>query len=263
MGQAAIEADAEGERQRRIREAIAAVNAAYDYGDGSPANTLLTERSGLMDQAHTLAQAQRSWDFARNPKGTTIMQRIAAIDAQLAALPKAGRSGYYDEVETAIRDKLMLDLNEQGEKARSAIAARLAASGLTGGSVDVASRADLEKALLRGTEQLTSQAATSRAALRSSDEGARNELIGLAMSGLSATDASERAASRASGDLETARAQTNLANIGDVFSSLLDQYGVYNTGVQQGQINENIRRGNYSLPSVGGGSSRYSGNLTG
>lgn len=132
------------------------------------------------------------------------------------------RQAQYQEFGGALRDLFMQDLGRQKQTADRDLLFALARSGLTGGSRAVDAGRMLGEDYQRGVLESERRAQAGVADLMGRDEAARQNLIGLAQTGLSSTAAAQQAASQLRTSLEGARAASQVQGLGDIFGSVAD-----------------------------------------
>jgi hypothetical protein len=134
----------------------------------------------------------------------------------------SGRQPQYDQLGTALRERLNTDLGRQRATANRQTKFSLARGGLTGGSAAVDAGKTLAREGQEGVLQAERQARAGVADLQAKDEQARTQLISLAQSGNDIGNASSQAAQMLKANLGGADNLTN--NLGEVFSSATQNY---------------------------------------
>lgn len=146
-----------------------------------------------------------------------IQQAIGQVNA---AFDNPARQAQYTNLQNAVQAQNLLQLNQQQTEANRNLNFAMARQGLTGGSADADAAATQERlynqGVLRG-QQAASQAA---AALRTADQQSKQNLIGLAESGLDATSAANQGLESMQANIENAMAQAQGQDIGNAFSGL-------------------------------------------
>lgn len=147
----------------------------------------------------------------------------AAVDAINGQFKQAG-TAQYDDLGNAVTGVAKNDLDRQFKAANNNNIFGLARSGLLGGSVDAESGADL--ATRYGEGQIKAEQAGQGAAsdLQSTDERTRQNLIGLAQSGIDTGTAASLAASQTASAAQAAKSAIPSATVGDMFSDLGQAY---------------------------------------
>lgn len=152
--------------------------------------------------------------------------RQAQISGNVGAINRAfaGREPQYAAVSQAIRDRLNTQFNQQRGVATRQNKFGLARSGLTGGSAAVDAGRRLTREGQEGALQVERQAQSAGADLRSKDEAARSQMIGLAQSGSDIGNAGNQTAQMLRANLSGAQ-NANLVNgLGDVFGGTAAAY---------------------------------------
>lgn len=163
--------------------------------------------------------AQREAEAAERQRQANIASTTNQINA-LFDSPQ--RQAQYQEFGGALRDLFMQDLNRQKGTADRDLLFAMARSGLTGGSRAVDAGKLLGEEYGRGLLESERRAQSGIADLMGRDEGARQNLIGLAQTGLNSTAAAQQAAASLRAGLEGARANAQVQGLGDIFGSISD-----------------------------------------
>lgn len=141
-----------------------------------------------------------------------------------ATTNKTAREKMYADISGAVQQTAMRDLDRQYSKASQRNKFGLARSGLLGGSVDAESGGELTT--LYGEGKLKAAEAGKGAAsdLRVNDEKTRQNLIGLAQSGMDTGTAASLAAGQMGAAADMARSQTGTATVGRLFDDMSQAY---------------------------------------
>jgi hypothetical protein len=137
---------------------------------------------------------------------------------------RAAREAMYREISDAVSQTATRDLDRQYTDISKKNLFGLARSGLLGGSVDAEAGGQISELYGEGklrASQLGQQAGSD---LRVTDERTRQNLIGLAQSGLDTGTAASLAAGQMGAAAEAARAQGNSASVGRLFDDMGQAY---------------------------------------
>lgn len=162
-------------------------------------------------------RAQQQAEQAERERQAQINQTTSQINA-LFDSPE--RQAQISDFQRAMQDLYQQDLGRQHEGASRDLKFALARSGLTGGSRQVDANRDLGEMYQRGVLEAERKAQGAAANLRGEDERARANLTSMAMTGLSATNAANQAASAMRASLEGARAGAMTDSLGDLFGGI-------------------------------------------
>lgn len=229
----------EEERQAKVQAAVDAINAKFGVASGAAATApgreaftkaartkqnLISDgtEGGLGDRWETVADPDGPMTFDEAGYNKAMADWQAAQAAPGAA--KAARDALYTDIQGAVKDTAMRGVDRQFTEASRNNLFGLARSGLLGGSVDAESGSELQT--LYGEGRLKAAQAGQQAAsdLRVSDEKTRQNLIGLAQSGLDTGTAASMAASQMGAAADLARSQTAGANVGRLFDDMGQAY---------------------------------------
>lgn len=159
------------------------------------------------------------------------------------------RAQLYEKQRSAV-----LELNRDNIARQFAEASRdnrfhLARTGMSGGSLDIDSHAELNRQNNEGLVRAAQLADNAAAQLRADDERTRANLINMAQSGINSTQAQQMAANQAQANAAAAAANANAATVGDLFGRLRDGYRLhqYNSGYNsyQHRPSTSIRASSY------------------
>lgn len=164
-------------------------------------------------------RAQQQAEQAERERQAQINQTTSQINA-LFDSPE--RQAQISDFQRAMQDLYQQDLARQHEGASRDLKFALARSGLTGGSRQVDANRDLGEMYQRGVLEAERKAQGAAANLRGEDERARANLTSMAMTGLSATNAANQAASAMRTSLEGARAGAMADSLGDLFGGIAE-----------------------------------------
>ncbi len=148
----------------------------------------------------------------------------AAVEAINTTFNGDGRQAMYDDISGATRDVAMRDLDQQHTQASKQNLFGLARAGLLGGSVDAESGADLERRYGEGAIRATAAGQGAAADLRSVDERTRQNLIGLAETGMDTGTAAAMASGQMAAATDAARSASTTASVGRLFDDLGQAY---------------------------------------
>lgn len=144
-----------------------------------------------------------------------IQQSISGINA---AFGSPDRQRQRDEFVTATRQLLEGQATRQKQAADRDAKFALARSGLTLGSADADTAANLQRSFQDALLESERRAQGAGADLRNADEQSRLNLIALAQSGLDSTTANEQALAQLQANIGAQRALTNQQTLGNVFA---------------------------------------------
>jgi len=147
----------------------------------------------------------------------------AAVDAINGQFAKAGDAPYMG-VQSATKEAATRDLDKQFTEASKNNLFGLARSGLLGGSVDAESGGDLRGRYGEGQIKAEQAGIGAASDLKAADERTRQNLIGLAQSGIDTGTAASLAAGQSSAAAETAKANAGSATVGRLFDDLGQAY---------------------------------------
>lgn len=134
------------------------------------------------------------------------------------------RQQQYADFQKALQAYNLQQLNQQKTDADRQLNFAMARQGLTGGSADADASANLARSYNQGVLKSQQQAASAAANLQSADQQQKQQLIGLAQSGLDATSAANQALAGLRTNLQAAQAQAQAQGLGDMFSGLAQLY---------------------------------------
>jgi len=164
-------------------------------------------------------RAQQQAEQAERERQAQINQTTSQINA---LFDSPDRQAQIADFQRAMQDLYQQDLARQHEGASRDLKFALARSGLTGGSRQVDANRDLGEMYQRGVLEAERKAQGAAANLRGEDERARANLTSMAMTGLSATNAANQAASAMRTSLEGARAGAMADSLGDLFGGIAE-----------------------------------------
>lgn len=184
-----------------------------------------------------------------------VQQAVDAINARFgvgSGAAKAARDAMYTDISGAVRDTAMRDLDRQYTQASQRNKFGLARAGLLGGSVDAEAGGELQTLYGEGKLKATQAGMQAGSDLRMQDERTRQNLIGLAQSGLDTGTAASMAAGQMSAAADLAKSQAAGASVGQLFDNMSQAY-----------LQNQVLKARYpnGLPQQGG--SGYSSNLFG
>lgn len=226
----------ETERQAKVQAAVDAINAKFGIGgaQGGPAPSRdQFMRAGGQTVSYVGGGGEGGADpvavYTDLPGGfdqAGYDRAMADWNARQTDLSgaKAAREALYGDIQGAVRDVNIRDLDQQfGEASRQNLFG-LARSGLLGGSVDAESGADLTRRYGEGKIKAEQAGLSAASDLRAADEKTRQNLISLAQSGIDTGTASSLAAGQMSAAADLARSNTTSSSLGDLFGNLSQGY---------------------------------------
>lgn len=220
-------------RQRKVQDAVDAINSKFGYKPTTPTNAPTREQ--FTTRTYTPAPAtwggetwqptgepgtmQENFDQAAYDKALAGFQQGGAADAN-----KTARDAMYSDISNAVRDTAMRDLDRQYSQASNKNLFGLARSGLLGGSADAESGGDLSTLYGEGKLKATQAGQQAASDLRSQDEKTRQNLISLAQSGLDTGTAASMAAGQMASAADLAKSQAAGASVGRLFDDMTQAY---------------------------------------
>lgn len=186
---------------------------------------------------------------------------IANATAKINAIyGSPARQQQYGDFEKAIQSYNLNQLNQQKTNADRQLNFAMARQGLTGGSADADASANLTRQYNEGVLKGQQGAASAAAGLKSQDQAQKQQLIGLAQSGLDATSAANQATTGMQTNLDSAMAQSESQGLGDMFGGLASYYDQSNQakqlrGLLSGQQTNGLygMQTNYQMPANSAG----------
>jgi len=224
----------EAARQAKIQAARDAINAKFGIAPSGPVGVAPTQA-----QFTTPAVAGgQTYSGGREGVYTDVPGSPAAFDqagfdAAMKAFQgqqtdvsgaKTAREALYADIGDATTQTATRDLDKQFTQASNQNLFGLARAGLTGGSVDAESGGDLQQRYGEGKIRATQAGVGAASDLKSVDEKTRQNLLGLAESGIDTGTAASLAAGQSAAAAESARAGTAGASVGRLFDDLGQAY---------------------------------------
>ena len=269
-GTAQLRAD-EAARQAKIQAAVDAINGKFGI---APAVGPKAPTRDAFTSAATEARAAQPAGWQNDGEdGGYMIPGVAAqpaspggfdqagFDAAMKAFQqtdvtgaKAAREALYTDIGDATTQTATRDLDRQFTTASNQNLFGLARAGLSGGSVDAESGGDLQSRYGEGKIRAEQAGVAAGADLRSIDEKTRQNLLGLAESGIDTGTAASLAAGQSAAAAEAAKAGTAGASVGRLFDDLGQAY-----------LNNRVATAQYpnGLPQQSGGSSFFGNLFTG
>lgn len=269
-GTAQLRAD-EAARQAKIQAAVDAINGKFGI---APAVGPKAPTRDAFTSAATEARAAQpaGWQDAGDAGGYLIPEVAAqpaspggfdqaGFDAAMKAFQqtdvtgaKAAREALYTDIGDATTQTATRDLDKQFTRASDQNIFGLARAGLSGGSVDAESGGDLQSRYGEGKIRAKQAGIGAASDLKSVDEKTRQNLIGLAQSGIDTGTAASLAAGQSAAAADVARANTAGASIGQLFDNMGQAY-----------LNNRVATAQYpnGLPQQSSGSSFFGNLFTG
>lgn len=255
-------------RQAKVQAARDAINAKFGIAPSGPVGVAPTQAQ--FTTAGTPGSPGRWVESGRND--STYMPAVAAtpggfdqagFDAAMKAFQsgqtdvsgaKTARDALYADIGDATTQTATRDLDRQFTTASNQNLFGLARAGLTGGSVDAESGGDLQSRYGEGKIRAEQAGVAAASDLKSVDEKTRQNLLGLAESGIDTGTAASLAAGQSAAAAEAAKAGTAGASVGRLFDDLGQAY-----------LNNRVANAQYpnGLPQQSGGSSFFGNLFTG
>lgn len=246
----------EEDRQRKVQQAVDAINARFGVGAGG--GTGPTREQFITSRPKTLVNTIDMPTAAEEAPGFVMPQKpgIPAMAPRMenpgmgflpgeevfdeagynkalaewqtgstdAQRNKAERESMYADIANAVRDTAMRDVDRQFTTASRRNKFGLARSGLIGASVDAESGGELKTLYGEGRLKATQAGQSAGSELRGTDERTRQNLIGLAQSGLDTGTAASMAAGQMAAATDLARSNAAGASVGRLFDDLSQAY---------------------------------------
>lgn len=171
-----------------------------------------------------------------------------ATDAVNKAFNSANREPLYAQQRDAVYALNSAEVERQAREAERQNRFGLARNGLLGGSAEVDATAELNRRTNEGLMNASGIADDAAAKLRSADEATKQNLLSLAQSGISGSDAASMANSQLASNLDSASGDAKASTVGDLFGNLAYMY-LYQDAAQ------NAAKTNQYLASLYGGKS--------
>ena len=163
-----------------------------------------------------------------------IAEATAAVNR---AFNMTDRQALYDKQRDAVYELNTAEVERQAEEAARQNKFALARNGLLGGSADVDSQAELNRRTNEGLMNAAGFADDAAASLRRADETTKQNMLSLAQSGISGTDAAQLASSQLANNISNAAGDAAAAKIGNLFGDL--GYGYLYGNQAQNAIDQN------------------------
>lgn len=224
-------------RQAKIQAARDAINAKFGI---TPASTVAAPTREQFTTAPVAGTPGGYVDVGREEQryvapvaGSPGGFDQAAFDAAMKAFQgqqtdvsgaKTAREALYADIGDATTQTATRDLDKQFTQASNQNLFGLARAGLMGGSVDAESGGDLQQRYGEGKIRATQAGVGAASDLKSVDEKTRQNLLGLAESGIDTGTAASLAAGQSAAAAESARAGAAGASVGRLFDDLGQAY---------------------------------------
>lgn len=188
----------------------------------------------------------------------TVTEQVPAYDPTEATGNRAAREAGYTDLSKRVREYFMPDLQQDLERTNRNLNFALARNGLSGGSVEVDQRADVDRNYQKSLRDVEGRAITAGNAARSEDEATRLRLLNSVNAGLDSGSALAAAA-------EAQRNATNSAfdaAKGGIVGSVAENVALLNQGYQQGAARDRAMRAyNQLFSGPGSSTGGYSGTV--
>lgn len=163
----------------------------------------------------------------------------AAIGQINSIYSSPSRQQQYTDLQNAVTQRNLQSLNQQQTDANRNLNFAMARQGLTGGSADADASARQEQLYNQGVLNATQAGQQASSSLQAADQQSKNSLIGLAESGLSATDASNQALDALQANAQNAQSQATAQSVADAFGGLGDYFTNSVNASQRRQLLQN------------------------
>lgn len=241
----------EDQRQARTTAATNTINKIFDGGQGSfginPATSFdpngtyynadgsrfvvptISGRSyvgGNDASPNEQGQSGGSWQTSTGVDQATLdqMLRDGMIYTGTNEVQGQGRNALYDQQRKAVTDLNRRDVDRQFLDAERQNRFGLARAGLSGGSADIDSNAELTRRTNEGLIKASGLGDQAAADLQTSDERSRQNLISMAQSGIDTGQAAQLALSQLDANSANAASARSGATIGSLFGDLSQAY---------------------------------------
>ncbi|CUJ67177.1 hypothetical protein [Achromobacter sp. 2789STDY5608628] len=239
----------EEQRQARVQSAVEAINRIFNGGstqgvnaattydpsrtyytaDGSkfsaPKNTV---REAVSTGLATSDSASPDWEWRNrevvDQNAIDGLLRNGQLFTDSQAVPGKGRSALYDQQRTAVTDLNRRDVDRQFLDAERQNRFGLARAGLSGGSADIDSNAELTRRTNEGLIKAAGIGDQAAADLQTADERSRQNLISMAQSGIDTGQAAQMALSQLDANSANAASARSGATVGNLFGDLAQAY---------------------------------------
>ncbi|MFY2570188.1 hypothetical protein [Achromobacter ruhlandii] len=160
------------------------------------------------------------------PDTDAINKRIASGDLYtgMQTIKGVNRQSLYDDQRKAVTDLNRRDVDRQFLDAERANRFGLARAGLSGGSADIDSNAELQRRTNEGLIKAAGIGDQAAADLQTADERTRQNLISMAQSGIDTGQAAQMALSQLDANSANAASARSGATVGNLFSDLSQAY---------------------------------------
>lgn len=182
-------------------------------GHDDPGGAGITKTFGG-GHASAALRADRAARASEAERKDRITQNISQINSAFA-----GRQPQYEDFATALRARFGDELAQQRAQASRDLKFSLARGGLTGGSTDVDANAELSRESEQGALGAEEQVQKRVGSLKSADQSARLQQIGLAESGNDIGDAAARTSEALQANLQGAQGENTTNALGDLFGN--------------------------------------------
>lgn len=239
----------EQQRQARVQSAVDAINRIFNGGntrgvgaatsydpsgtyylsDGSQyAAPTKTTREAVSTGLATSDSASPGWEW----RNRDVVDQDA-VDKMLSSgqlftgtenVPGQGRAALYDQQRKAVTDLNRRDVDRQFLDAERQNRFGLARAGLSGGSADIDSNAELTRRTSEGLIKAAGIGDQAAADLQTADERSRQNLISMAQSGIDTGQAAQMALSQLDANSANAASARSGATVGNLFGDLAQAY---------------------------------------
>lgn len=217
-------------RQAKIQAARDAINAKFGIASAGPATAAPTQAQFTTPavaggQVYSGGREGVYTDVPGTPGGFD----QAGFDSAMRAFQsgqtdvsgaKTVREALYADIGDATTQTATRDLDRQFTQASNQNLFGLARAGLTGGSVDAESGGDLQQRFGEGRIRAEQAGVAAASNLKSVDEKTRQNLLGLAESGIDTGTAASLAAGQSAAAADAAKADTAGASVGQMFDNM-------------------------------------------
>lgn len=209
----------------QTRQEISADDAGYWTGSGDSDTFRLNQGVGSVP----VGDSSTSSGYYRNVASTDMGAINKAVQdgnlyTGIQTVKGGDRQRMYDQQQQAVTELNQKDVIRQQADAERQNRFGLARAGLSGGSADVDSNAQINRLQNEGLMKATGIGQQASADLRTADERTRQSLIGMAQSGIDTGQVSSLALAGLDANAANAKSAASGATVGNVFGDLAQAY---------------------------------------
>lgn len=158
-------------------------------------------------------------------------QQQGTINSNISQINSAfsNRQGQYNDYLNALNKSYQTQLNLQQSQSSRGLKFAMARSGMTGGSVAADQGAELKREMGQGTVTASEQAQAKLAALQSSDQASKNQMVSLAESGANIGNAAAQTSTALQANINNAQSALGPDTLGNAFGGIANTVNSINT----------------------------------